>query len=102
MSLKTLKFIDADGQTHFIRPIRPSFDGAQKDFSNVDTPKGTEAVVFQAIKNLRQSGVNLGFEVPQYSKSQYQTLGEKVLKEGNICPTISPAILAKFTFLTEV
>ena len=100
--MKTLKFIDADSNTHFIHPIRPSFDGTQKDFSNLDTPKGKEAVVFQAIKNLRQNGVNLGFEMPQYSNEQIQTLGEKTLKEGNICPTISPAILAKFTFLEMV
>ncbi len=97
--MKTLKFIDADGVVHFVRPVRPSLAGEQKTYSEADTPKGTHAVIYQAIKTLRRSGVKLGFDLPQYTNEQIKNLGEKVLNEGNICPVISPAIAARFTFL---
>lgn len=104
MQIKTLKFTDADGKVHFLRPVRPlNFNDLTnnkvRDYSEEDTPNGSQSVVFQAIKTLRRKGVKLGFKIPEYSLLYKQESSVDQLRAGNICPEIPEEILSKFEFI---
>ena len=95
-NIKTVSFTDPDGLIYFMNTKRPSIDGVQRDYSNADTPRGKDSVIFQTCKDLKNAGVNLGFELPKYTKLQLQTLSAAELFEGNIAPVIPAEISKKF------